>query len=207
MIAKLFKDLYKKANDSITDEELKQKILNPKPIKRRSFVPAYSYGTMLAAALALVVFFTNKAPVENTPMVARNTPAKYEYQGEKIITSGNAASKKAKTEKTEILADTEDLAVAEMAVNEPAFIYRGRYDDILYNTASENVSYALSPFSLENAISVALNGGDAETENAIVSAFNMGDVQSQNQKMQSIIKQYRASEKISINIAKPIYLT
>lgn len=204
----MFKDLYKKANDSITDEELKQKILNPKPIKKHSFVPAYSYGTILAAALALVVYFTNKAPAENTPMVVKNTPVQYEYQGEKFVASGSDASEKAKTaeEKAVILADTEDLAIAEMAVNEPAFIYRGRYDDILYNTATEDVSYALSPFSLENAISVALNGGDAETENAIVSAFNMGDVKSQNQKMQSIIKQYRESEKTSINIANSVWI-
>ena len=58
----MFKDLYKKANDSITDEALKNKILNPQPVerKRRSFVPAYSYGSLCAAAIALFILLSGK---------------------------------------------------------------------------------------------------------------------------------------------------
>ena len=54
----MFKEIYKRANDSITDETLKDKILNPQPVKTRSFVPAYSYGTICAGILAVVLMLS-----------------------------------------------------------------------------------------------------------------------------------------------------
>ena len=67
----MFKDLYKKANDCITDEALKNRILNPQPVerKRRSFVPAYSYGSLCAAALALVILVSGQGNKVKTPQI------------------------------------------------------------------------------------------------------------------------------------------
>ena len=201
----MFKDLYKKANDCIKDDALKEKILNPQPVKRHSFVPAYSYGTVIAAVIALVVFFSNQGKVENQPITAKNEPVKYQqYQGEKLLVAEKTENVKARTveDASEALYDTAEI---EISVNAPA-VYIGRFDDILYNTGKENKSYALSPFSLENAISIALNGADENTKACILSAFNMESTDAQNLKMNNIIRQYNSSDRISINIANSIWI-
>lgn len=193
----MFKNLYKKANDSITDDALKEKILNPQPVKRRSFVPAYSYGTVIAAVIALVVFFTNQGKVENTPAVVKNEPVEYQYKGEKFA---SVTKEEAKEKTLNIpLADAEaaeDLSVA----------YRGRADDILYNSAAVRESYAISPFSLENTLSIVLNGADEQTESSVLSALGMESTDLQNQKMKNIIRQYNSSKKAEINIANSVWI-
>ncbi len=213
----MFKDLYKKANDSITDEALKNKILNPQPVerKRRSFVPAYSYGSLCAAAIALVVFLSGQG--NTTPQVIKSDiPAPvYESHGETF----SAGEEKTTTPEVIVPEETitneaaieHDISVASeeimpMTMPEGRAVMWGRAEDILYNTVSESSSYALSPFSLENAISVALNGADQQTEADIISAFNMEDTQSQNKRMYSLLSRYNNSEKIKIYTANSVWL-
>lgn len=220
----MFKDLYKKANDSITDEALKNKILNPQPVerKRRSFVPAYSYGSLCAAAIALFILLSGKG--DTTPQVINtDIPVpKYESHGEaftsgkkettpEVIIPKDAPTVAENTEATEIAVAESDIAVAyegiaPMDMPMGRAVIQGRADDILYNTASENTSYALSPFSLENAISVALNGADEQTSADILSAFNMTDTTSQNKRMYSLLSQYNNSEKIKIYTANSVWI-
>lgn len=117
----MFKDRYKKANDSITDEALKQKILNPQPAKIRSFVPAYSYGTICAGAIALILLFSNQAKDTKTPQVAEVMPAKYEYEytGEQFLK-----------------ADTANMPKVRMAENINSAVADASYADAVYEDIS-----------------------------------------------------------------------
>ena len=215
----MFKDLYKKANDSITDEALKNKILNPQPVerKRRSFVPAYSYGSLCAAALALVILVSGKGNKVETPQIV-NTEVKqekaYESHGETFSAGVKTTNEpiKAKTVEGPEVASIENdgIAIADepgvMMMPRGMAVEQGRYEDILYNTASEDKSYALSPFSLENTLSVALNGADGQTESDILSAFNITDTQSQNEKFNSLLGLYKKSKKIEISSASSVWI-
>ena len=212
----MFKDLYKKANDSITDEALKNRILNPQPVerKKRSFVPAYSYGSLCAAALALVILLSGKGNKVETPQIV-NTEIKqekaYESHGEAFSAGINDQVKVRTADVPEVAnAENDGIAVADepgvMMMPRGMAVEQGRYEDILYNTAFENKSYALSPFSLENTLSVALNGADGHTEADILSAFNITDAQSQNEKFNSLLSLYKKSKKIDIRSASSVWI-
>lgn len=106
----MFKEIYKRANDSITDETLKDKILNPQPVKTRSFVPAYSYGTICAGILAVVLMLSSKATDTKTPETADIPPVQYQYSGEQFLMADISGTPKMR------MAENTAVAVEELSL-------------------------------------------------------------------------------------------
>ena len=114
----MFKEIYKRANDSITDEALKEKILNPQPVKTRSFVPAYSYGTICAGILAVVLLLSGQQKDTKLPEVASGgAPVQYEYSGEQFLMSNISDSPKIRMTENTAFA-VEEMSLADTAVYE-----------------------------------------------------------------------------------------
>ena len=199
----MFKDVYKRANECITDDALKEKILHPAPAKKRSFVPTYSYATAMAAVLALVVFLTGRGEIDTSPQVAKEiepVQQEYNYNGEIFIPGNNVRTI------NEPVSEARDTPADMMvrSVEIPAF--GGKPEDMLYNFISEAESYAVSPFSLETALSISLNGADETTKTSILSVYGGEDVTSQNQKMSRLLKEYKKSEEPQIKIANSVWI-